>query len=307
MWKDFFYFSRNQRIGIVSLFVLIVLAIAGSYISPDFFKKDKQPDNNFLAEVQEFKRHIALLDSVADFERREQYRLNRPDYKNYAEKRNIENYSLFAFDPNTADSVTFVSLGIKPFIAASILKYRKSGGVFRTKESFSRVYNLTAEKFAELEPYIDIKLAENKKDTIKIESPYSMVTVELNVADTAELLQVKGIGYSYAREIIRFRNAAGGFYSVEQLRDIPRMTDDNYRKISEQCIVNAALIKQIKVNNASVDRLRAHPYINFYQAQAIYELRRKKLKLSEINELRHLKEFTPEELSKIEPYLSFEK
>ena len=312
MWKDFLYFSRNQRIGIIALFGIIILTIAINYFLPYFFKKDKMPDSNFIAEVQEFKQHIAILDSVAEFERREQYRLNRPDYSNsYARRQNIEKYTLFTFDPNTADSATFVSLGIQPFVSANIVKFRKSGGVFRNKESFSRVYNLSAEKFAELEPYIEIKIADNKKDTFKqsAEIPYSEVEiiVELNLADSAELLQVKGIGNSYMREIIRFRNAAGGFYSVEQLRDIPRMTDDNYERISGQCTVNASLIKQIKVNAASVDRLRAHPYINFYQAQAIYELRRRKINLSTVDELRHLKEFSPEQISKIEPYLSFEK
>jgi hypothetical protein len=140
MWKDFFYFSRSQQIGIISLFCLIAVAIAGNYILPYLYKKDNMPDNNFRAEVQEFKRNIAALDSIAEAQRREQYRQNRRDYGNFYEKRqNTESYRLFAFDPNTADSADFVELGIQPFVAANIVKFRKNGGVFRTVESFSRI------------------------------------------------------------------------------------------------------------------------------------------------------------------------
>jgi hypothetical protein len=55
-----------------------------------------------------------------------------------------------------------------------------------------------------------------------------------------------------------------------------------------------------------VERLKGHPYLNFYQSRAIYELRRRKGKLKNINELKTLPEFTSESLAKIEPYLSFE-
>jgi DNA uptake protein ComE-like DNA-binding protein len=52
--------------------------------------------------------------------------------------------------------------------------------------------------------------------------------------------------------------------------------------------------------------LNRHPYISFYQAKAIYELRRKKGKLHQFGELKNLPEFTEDQLKKIEPYLSFE-
>ena len=32
MWKDFFYFSKNQRVAIVILLLLIILTIAGSFV-----------------------------------------------------------------------------------------------------------------------------------------------------------------------------------------------------------------------------------------------------------------------------------
>ena len=84
------------------------------------------------------------------------------------------------------------------------------------------------------------------------------------------------------------------------------MRPENLEKIRPFCKVNTGLVQKIKVNTASVERLKGHPYLNFYQSKAIYELRRKKGKLKNIHELKILSEFTPESIAKIEPYLTFE-
>ena len=60
------------------------------------------------------------------------------------------------------------------------------------------------------------------------------------------------------------------------------------------------------VNKASIERLKNHPYLNFSKAKAIYEYRRKKIRLKSINDLKNLVELNADDLNKIEPYLSFE-
>ena len=52
--------------------------------------------------------------------------------------------------------------------------------------------------------------------------------------------------------------------------------------------------------------LQKHPYLSFEQAKAIYELRRKKVRLHSIESLEKLKCFTPTELERLAPYLQFE-
>ena len=94
--------------------------------------------------------------------------------------------------------------------------------------------------------------------------------------------------------------------SIDQLGEIYGMRKENLERIRPFCKVNTDLVKKMRVNVASVERLKSHPYLNFYQSRAIYELRRKKGKLKNISELKVLPEFTTESLSKIEPYLNFE-
>ena len=45
----------------------------------------------------------------------------------------------FRFDPNTADSATFVRLGLRPRVARAIVHYRAAGGVFRKPQDIARI------------------------------------------------------------------------------------------------------------------------------------------------------------------------
>ena len=316
MWKDFFYFSRGQRAGIIILIVLIVLALAANYVLSYYFPITEKSDAKFQTEVLAFKHSLVSRDSLRqiDWQRQkeERQRLYEEKYKNnYTPFPESKTYSkkessvLSTFDPNTIDSAGFVRLGLKPFIAANILKYRKSGGKFRTPADFSKVYGILPDKFKELEAYIaiaEVKLV-NKESTT---SKRADIIVELNSADTVLLMQVKGIGRGYAKGIVRFRQTTGGFVSVDQLSEVYGMRPENLEKIRPFCVVNQSLVKKIKVNIASVERLKSHPYLNFYKAKAIFELRRSKGKLHTINDLNVLSEFTADDLVRIEPYLSFE-
>jgi len=315
MWKDFFYFSRGQRVGIIVLILLIVLALAANYILPYYFPVTERTDAKFSAEVLAFKKSLVSRDSLrqAEWQRQkeerqreyeEKYKNNYPSYptKTYPLK---ESYVLSTFDPNTIDSAGFVRLGLKSFIASNILKYRKSGGKFRTSADFAKVYGILPDKFKELEPYIsiaEIKLIKKESTATK----RTDIIVELNSADTTLLMQVKGIGRGYAKGIVRFRQTTGGFVSVEQLSEIYGMRPENLDKIRPFCVVNKSLVKKINVNTASVERLKSHPYLNFFKAKAIFELRRSKGKLHSINDLNVISELTADDLIKIEPYLSFE-
>lgn len=300
------------------LMVLIILALILNFSLPYFFQTKPEDGTAFLKEVEVFKRSLVSRDSTQLVARQQEYEKRQRQYEEQYQKYKILHpfpsfkstpYTLFSFDPNVSDSATFVRLGLKPFIASNILKYRNKGGWFRTKDSFGKVYGISPDKYKELEPYLMI----HEKPLTKADSMYILrketrkdLMVELNSADTTLLMQVIGIGRGFANGIIHFRNQSGGFVSVDQLSELYGMRPDNLERIRPFCRVNAELVKKIKVNIASVERLKSHPYLSFYQSRAIYELRRKKGKLKNINELNVLPEFTPVSLAKIKPYLSFE-
>jgi len=320
--KDFFYFTKGQRIGISVLIVLIVVAFLLNIFLPKIIKIDGEAFNpQFNADAELFKQNLLSLDSIRQAQWQQQYQERyRQNYENWNTNKTFsktDTYTLFNFNPNTLDSVGFVRLGLKPYIASNILKYRQKGGKFKDKSDFAKVYGISENKFKELEKYI---LIENITDTQSATSTQSQpndnhifaenIIVNINAADTTELMRVKGIGRYYAKGIIAYRKQLGGFASIEQLLELKNMRPENYEKIKNSFSVDVDKIQKIRINIASVERLKEHPYIGFYRAQKIYEFRRQKGKLQNINDLKkefiNDKDFTAEWFEKITPYLSFE-
>lgn len=308
MWKNFFFFSGSQRAGIMLLVFLIVISSIINYYLPCCSDDISfVADSADIAAFEDFKKSLVSLDSLREKQRFESFERKHNSF--YNEKNKEKPCMLFPFDPNVLDSTGFVALGLKPYVASNILKYRRKGGKFHDRESFSRVYGIPEEKYRKLEPYISLSSGNIRTTDVNVahdDKNKTVAIVELNSADTAGLTQVKGIGKGYARSIIRFRQQTGGFISVKQLREVYGMTPENFEKIKPFCTVNPTLVNQINVNTASVDKLRAHPYLNFYQARQIYELRRKKGKLTGLADFKGLSELNDSILLKIKPYLKFE-
>ena len=134
-----------------------------------------------------------------------------------------------------------------------------------------------------------------KKDTI----------LDLNHCDTTDLQFIRGIGPYAARQIVRYRKALGGYYSPTQL------TDEYFAKLRldtllQHFTVDTTVIRPIPVNTASINDLQRHPYIRYSQAKAIYTLRRQRLSLRSVADLRALHELTDEDIRRLAPYLQFE-
>jgi len=315
MWKEFFYFSKGQRAGIIVLVLLIVIVLAVNFSLPYFFPVSNTNGDSFFLEVNNFKKTLVKRDSLQNAkweneyaERQRLFEAKYHNFKTYPDYKKDFPYTLFPFDPNMADSATFVRLGIKPRIAANIMRYMSKGGTFKKSSDFAKVYGITPEKFKELEPYITIKEKITVIDSslVKKKQFKQDAIVEINTADTTILMQVRALGRGYAKGIVRYRQQLGGFVSVNQLNEINGMRPENFEIIRQFCSVNAELVQKIRINIASADRLNAHPYINFYQAKAIYELRRYKGKLRNMNDLKELSELSADDLNKIKPYLNFE-
>lgn len=127
--------------------------------------------------------------------------------------------------------------------------------------------------------------------------------IDLNAIDSAGLTCLPGIGPWTAQKIMRYRVELGGFVSIEQLDEIQGIADS----LSQWFTVTDTIpVIRIRVNEASVSELRRHPYMNFYQARAIVELRRERGKVQGPGQLSLLEEFTEQDLERLLPYLDFE-
>ena len=240
------------------------------------------------------------------------------------------------FDPNTADSITLISVGLTPRQTHGLLQYRRKGGRWRRADDFARLYGLTDSAFQVLRPYIAIDTmpfwrekeirrtmrdSARRADSLLRDSIYRAQYVarygeprpkrdtilDLNSADTSELTLIRGIGPFIARRIIRYREQLGGYYSPLQLHDLAREDARlcGLDTLTRYFFATIDSIRPIPVNHSSVRRLASHPYLTYTQAEAIYEMRRRKIKLKSIDEIRKISSITPNDITRLTPYLDF--
>lgn len=321
-WKDFLYFSRGEKRGILVLVVIIVAVFLSGHIYTYWRERQKTPAGETEQQAAALKEYKDFIASVQKIDKKWKQRT----YPRHREKAPAP-FSPVLFNPNTADSATFRRLGLPAWMAGNILRYRRKGGKFRRTEDFRKIYGLTEEQFSTLAPYIDIApeditseditsedtapddiartVASLYQPTIKRDSIYKYPTgtlVELNTADTTELKKIPGIGSGIARLIVNYRQRLGGFYRIEQLAEIHL----DYRQLQSWFRIRPADIRPVNLNRAGVERLRQHPYINFYQAKAIVEYRRKNGALSSLKPLALYEEFTEADIERIGHYACFE-
>lgn len=126
--------------------------------------------------------------------------------------------------------------------------------------------------------------------------------LDLNMADSTELVRLPGIGASTAMKIIRYRERLGGYTEISQLAEIDGLPDSLMKWF---IITDTIPVSRIAVNKATLAELRRHPYIDFYQARAIVEFRNERGTIKSPEQLSFLEEFTAQDLIRLKPYLDF--
>ena len=129
--------------------------------------------------------------------------------------------------------------------------------------------------------------------------------IELNTADTAILKKVPGIGSTFARRIVKYRELLGGFYDISQLAEVYGIDEDRYQALAPWFITDTLHIRKLEINVSPAATLRKHPYLSYRQAKAIEQLRKQKSRLSGWENLELIEEFTDTDKKRLIPYLSF--
>ncbi len=293
-FSEFFYINKSDRRVIIVLLLIIVMA-GGVVWWLGSGKVPTSSSEDSLTYTKKYRKH------------------HRHRYVGY-QPTDVRRAERFPFDPNTADSNQLLRLGLQPWQVRNIYKYRAAGGIYRKPLDFAKLYGLTVKQYRELEPYIRIssdylpastlvKEERQERDTLKY--PIKLKETEtllLNEADTNALRKVPGIGSGFARAIVNYRQRLGGFVKTEQLMEIDGFPEEalSYLKVENPHP------RKLNINRLSLNELKRHPYINFFQAKAITDYRRLRGPIHSLQDLRLSKDFPPEAIQRLEPYVEYE-
>jgi DNA uptake protein ComE-like DNA-binding protein len=135
---------------------------------------------------------------------------------------------------------------------------------------------------------------------------YDTLVIALNQADTLDLQLLRGIGPWFAKNIVRYRKALGGFCKKEQLLEVYGMDSARYEGILENVTIDTAFIQKLNINDASLKQLLRHPYFDYHVVRAILISRSEKSGFNSKDELLELDVVYPELYDKIKPYITLQ-
>jgi DNA uptake protein ComE-like DNA-binding protein len=139
---------------------------------------------------------------------------------------------------------------------------------------------------------------------IQIENPEPL---NINRADSADLLPLPGIGPVFAGRIIKYRNLLGGYVSVDQLAEVYGMPGETIDLLRKHVFIDSLAIRRIRLDSASFRELLRHPYLEYEDVKALVEYRDFKGEISSREELSDQLVLSESVLNRLAPYLDFQK
>ncbi|SFE65176.1 ComEA family DNA-binding protein [Thermoflexibacter ruber] len=325
--RDHFGFSQIETRGFIMLITFMLALLLTPLLLKSFFSQSKYTQEDYQKDL------ATLNEAIKEFELAN----HQQDTATHKEEHNSSNFLAeieskpeiqpFAFNPNELNTVQWKSLGLKPYLAERIIKYRSKGGSFKVKSDLMKIYGFPKELYQRLYSYI--QLPENQ-EKIMIEKEYKQEISEINIssekienkpnfkeksviqpfdintADTAQLKQIKGIGAVLSERIVKFRDNLGGFYSIEQVKEVYGLKEEVYQELAKYAKTSKGFeLKHININTADVNTLKSHPYIGYKNAQIIVNYRQQHGKFANAEDLLKTKSIDEIQLNKLKMYLTF--
>ena len=303
MWKEWFTYSKQQRFGIFTLSLLLIIIALLPTLNQTFFEQPLPITN-----ADDFHKIDSFVNALTVEKKKPKPRFSMIEEELPAKPEP----ELFPFDPNTVSTSELMRLGFSRRQAAVIENYRQKGGEYNAAKDFAKMYVVDSTLFAKLEPYIQIAPKQNidsldqatDSSTVSNEEIMAKVYLELNSVDTLQITQLRGIGRGYAKRIIAYRDLLGGFYSITQLNEVYGLSQELINSISEQIWVDSLSLKQININIIDYQELKKHPYLSDYQAKSIIYYRETMGNFKSAEELTKHKLVDSKTLNRIRPYIT---
>ena len=291
--KSHFTFNKRQRSGILLLLLLIVSLLC-VYWFMDFESEDTFDTSS--AEIVAIQKELDSIRLIA------------------LEKKKPK---IYPFNPNFITDYKGYTLGMSNEEIDRLLKFREEGKWINSTSDFKNVTNVSDSLLDEISPYFKFpewvtnpKQKNNfqniQSDKGFTEKPFAQ-KMDLNQATEEQLQQVSGIGPALSRRIILYREKLSDFSNDSQLYGVYGLDEAVVKRTLNLFTVKSPKeIVKMNVNKASASDIATIPGISFELAKNIWEFRRLREKITDLQELSKIDGISESKLQLIQLYLSVE-
>ena len=128
--------------------------------------------------------------------------------------------------------------------------------------------------------------------------------IDINTADSAAWVALNGIGPGFAKRIITYREKLGGFYQVDQLKEVYGLDSIWVKENKAILKVGAGVYRFLKINQVEWKDFR-HPYLPYGQSKVVLAYRKQHGPLKDFETLQQIQLLDQVAWKRLKPYLSF--
>lgn len=289
--NQYFYFTKQQRIGILLLFIIMIGLQLFYFVSDFNISENQSPEKE---------KWLALQSEI--------------DQEKLTDKRSKATYYLF--NPNFISDYKGYKLGMSVEEIDRLMAFRKENKYVNSAEEFQKVTRISDSlldkisplfKFPDWKPNKHPYSGEKKDFTIKsFPKKEKLIMLDINQATQDDLMKIYGIGEGLSSRILKQKEILGSFVSMEQMKDIWGLSPEVINELSTHFqVVIPSNLKKINVNEASLKELAQFSYFKYGLAKQIVTYRSMNGNFNNIEDLAKIKDFPVEKAKIISLYLEF--
>ncbi|MFM6942525.1 MAG: helix-hairpin-helix domain-containing protein [Aquirufa sp.] len=141
--------------------------------------------------------------------------------------------------------------------------------------------------------------------TVSRKLPKKQQAIDINTADSAAWVALNGIGPGFAKRIITYRDKLGGFYQVDQLKEVYGLDSIWVKENKAILKVGAGVYRFLKINQVEWKDFR-HPYLPYGQSKVVLAYRKQHGPLKDFETLLQIQLLDQVAWRRLKPYLSFD-
>ena len=287
--QSYFNFTREQRSGIFTLFVIIiVLQFIYFFVTFNYKTKDDPEKQKWLS-----------LQSQVDSMKMEKKGTPK----------------IYLFNPNYITDYKGYKLGMSVTEIDRLLAFRKENKFVNSVKEFQNVTKVSDSLLNVMAPYFKFPDWVNQRNTPRHYKSYlnpafakkeNIVLIDINLATKEDLVKIYGIGDAISLRILKQKELLGGFVSMEQMNDVWGLSPEVIENLNTHFKVSVLpAFKKIEINNASLKELTQFYYFRYALAKQIVTYRSMKGKINNIEDLTKIKGFPVDKANLIGLYLDF--